>query len=221
MHPKEYKRQYYLKNKDKWLKSYAENRDKKIAQSRSWRLQNTARSNALKKKSYYKDLEKSRERCRRNQKALRDKDPEAANLRMLEWRLKNPERSREAYRKANHKRYNANPRYFIERNRQWALKNPEKRREQNREHKHRRRVLELSATTSPFSRCQWLSKVQTFGGRCAYCDSGMYEHMDHVVPLSRGGAHALDNVVPSCKSCNLKKGVQIWTPRTPCATIAQ
>ncbi|MDB4875733.1 MAG: hypothetical protein JWM41_2179 [Gemmatimonadetes bacterium] len=30
--------------------------------------------------------------------------------------------------------------------------------------------------------------------------------MDHVIPISRGGSHTRENVVPACRSCNSKKG---------------
>ena len=42
------------------------------------------------------------------------------------------------------------------------------------------------------------------GHRCQYC-SRAAENIDHVVPRSRGGAHAWDNVVASCRSCNSRK----------------
>ncbi len=32
--------------------------------------------------------------------------------------------------------------------------------------------------------------------------------LDHVVPLSRGGADTLENVVLACRSCNARKGVR-------------
>ncbi|MFJ4701937.1 HNH endonuclease [Streptomyces sp. NPDC088768] len=41
-------------------------------------------------------------------------------------------------------------------------------------------------------------------GGCCYC-SGPAEHLDHVTPLSRGGADTLSNVVPACAECNLSK----------------
>lgn len=45
------------------------------------------------------------------------------------------------------------------------------------------------------------------GGRCFYCGVtvGGRLHVDHFVPFSRGGSDALDNLVPSCRSCNSEK----------------
>ena len=39
------------------------------------------------------------------------------------------------------------------------------------------------------------------GGRCVYCDAPATS-VDHVIPRSRGGQHAWDNVVSSCRRCN-------------------
>lgn len=45
-----------------------------------------------------------------------------------------------------------------------------------------------------------------FGLFCAYCgQSGIDLQVEHVKPISRGGAHALANVVPACRSCNFSK----------------
>lgn len=40
--------------------------------------------------------------------------------------------------------------------------------------------------------------------RCQYCGAAA-ENIDHVVPRSRGGLHAWDNVVAACKRCNAAK----------------
>ena len=43
------------------------------------------------------------------------------------------------------------------------------------------------------------------GGRCAYCKAAA-ETIDHVLPRSRGGRHAWENVVAACARCNHTKG---------------
>ncbi len=54
---------------------------------------------------------------------------------------------------------------------------------------------------------EWLSIVELFGGRCAYCIRPVAEpEREHLLPLSRGGEDVADNVVPACKSCNSSKG---------------
>jgi len=46
---------------------------------------------------------------------------------------------------------------------------------------------------------------------CAYCGvrlTANNAHVDHKIPLSRGGDSDPDNLVASCKSCNLSKGAK-------------
>jgi 5-methylcytosine-specific restriction endonuclease McrA len=52
---------------------------------------------------------------------------------------------------------------------------------------------------------------------CAYCGSAA-DTIDHVVPRSRGGAHAWENCVASCTRCNHRKADRLieelgWTLR--------
>lgn len=42
------------------------------------------------------------------------------------------------------------------------------------------------------------------GHRCQYCGATA-ENIDHVVPRSKGGTHTWDNVVASCRPCNMRK----------------
>ena len=36
-------------------------------------------------------------------------------------------------------------------------------------------------------------------------------HFDHVIPVSRGGAHVRENILPSHKRCNLRKGNKLMS----------
>lgn len=50
------------------------------------------------------------------------------------------------------------------------------------------------------------------GGMCAHCDAPVTAdgetpyHVDHVMPLAKGGGNGPENLQILCKSCNLKKG---------------
>ena len=53
---------------------------------------------------------------------------------------------------------------------------------------------------------QWTAMRELWAG-CAYCATEPSETMqrDCVLALSRGGRYTLDNIVPSCRSCNASK----------------
>ncbi len=52
---------------------------------------------------------------------------------------------------------------------------------------------------------QWAALKTAWGG-CAYCGAtGTPLQKDCVLPISRGGRYALENVVPCCRSCNTRK----------------
>lgn len=52
--------------------------------------------------------------------------------------------------------------------------------------------------------------VTKFDGRCAYCgERSERVDPDHVVPLSRGGADSVTNLLPACLSCNSSKGARL------------
>ena len=59
----------------------------------------------------------------------------------------------------------------------------------------------------PYRRRTSLSRRAVFSRdehRCQYCGSHA-DSIDHVLPRSRGGPHAWDNMVAACRPCNLRK----------------
>jgi len=53
------------------------------------------------------------------------------------------------------------------------------------------------------------------GFRCVYCGAGgPMLTVDHIVPVSRGGASSFENCVACCRSCNMAKGCR--TPNEAC-----
>ncbi|MGW2591682.1 HNH endonuclease [Streptomyces sp. NPDC001515] len=67
---------------------------------------------------------------------------------------------------------------------------------------HRRRAEAYGVEHVPYSRTAILAR---WGHACAYCGA-FATHLDHVHPLSKGGADAEHNVIPACAACNLSKG---------------
>lgn len=67
-----------------------------------------------------------------------------------------------------------------------------------RARERRRRVRDLDAMG-------WPSMLAVYAGMCAYCGVSRADSIDHVIPLSRGGPHATENIIPACFSCNASK----------------
>lgn len=62
------------------------------------------------------------------------------------------------------------------------------------------------------------ARFAQFDHCCAYCGAGGDLHIEHVVPISRGGGHALGNIVPACEACNYSKTnheVESWFRQQP------
>ncbi|MAH51431.1 hypothetical protein CMI37_36790 [Candidatus Pacearchaeota archaeon] len=71
---------------------------------------------------------------------------------------------------------------------------------------HKRRSS-LQNCISNLTAEQWREIKDKYRHKCAYCRRRMERlTMDHVIPLSKGGHHIAENIVPACRSCNSKKG---------------
>jgi 5-methylcytosine-specific restriction endonuclease McrA len=105
-----------------------------------------------------------------------------------EWRARNPERFAELQRESYRRNYEKNyPRYLT-----------------NARNRRARKKLADGSHTSKEVR----QMVRDQGGVCAYCESslsGSY-HVDHMIPLSRGGRNDWTNLAIVCRNCNLSKG---------------
>ncbi len=57
---------------------------------------------------------------------------------------------------------------------------------------------------------QWVSTLDHFNWRCAYCQRDVYYILEHFVPLTHGVGTTYTNCVPACCKCNSTK--QSWNP---------
>ena len=99
--------------------------------------------------------------------------------------------------------YEANKEYRKERIREWGKKNPERRKATTQSYKHRRRTVERAGMSGPALEKWKKAQVKV----CYWCGSkcdGSF-HVDHYVPLSKGGRHEESNLVIACRDCNYRK----------------
>jgi len=140
------------------------------------------------------------------------------------WYLQNQEKVR-AYRR---KRYAANKKKFRADQKAWYATHKDKARAYSATRKAQQRLIhrawktrnpdkvrrnrlmyERRARTAPgvASVEQIAARMAFFGNACSYC-GGSFEHVEHAIPLSRGGTNWPANLRPACSACNLVKGVK-------------
>lgn len=91
---------------------------------------------------------------------------------------------------------------------EWRAANVDRCRMYATQYKARRRGWEGDGPG--ISLADWTRTLNRFDRRCAYCgDRPSDLHMEHVVPLSRGGQHSIGNVLPACPPCNLSKNAKL------------
>ncbi len=141
---------------------------------------------------------------------------------MLEWRERNPDYFKDYFQthkeqsvvrcrkyKQTHpdqiREYRQRPEVLLK-NSQYQKANIDKLRPGHRERDRRRRALILGCVGS-FTREEWDQKLAEFNFCCAYCSISIVDKpvAEHMIPLSRGGSNTIDNIVPSCWSCNAHK----------------
>lgn len=181
---RESKKKYLDKNKDKkanWDKKYYEKNKESIKEYHS-QWYALNRENQLEKSKFYRQNNRDKKAESDKRWALANKDKVNANSRR--WRANNPEKAR-LIRKNN------------------AAKNPWRAR--LKAHKRRDRIKAAGAflvTTKDVKNI--LAKS------CFYCGSKS-EHLDHIVPIARGGVHSVGNLIGACKKCNQSKGSKFIT----------
>jgi 5-methylcytosine-specific restriction endonuclease McrA len=131
-------------------------------------------------------------RTRHRERVLAQKRASAAK-----WRAAHPEESR-----ARSKSYReANPETARAAVRRWHKANPLRK----ASYETKRRALKQGVPSDGLV-------VDLTDRCCAYCGAPA-AHVDHVVPLARGGHDTLANKVPACMTCNTSKGAkdpEVW-----------
>jgi len=115
----------------------------------------------------------------------------------------NYKKTRAARSEQSRQSYLLNREERIKKAAEWASENQDRRRAISMSYKARRRSQEAGGiSTADLS--AWLKKQKK---TCHWCGRSCRErfHVDHVMPLSKGGKHERENLVIACPTCNLTK----------------
>lgn len=123
----------------------------------------------------------------KNAARYRKAHPEACRISRARWLLRNPGRQSEIVRLSRRR-------------------HPET----HRAIQARRRAHQRGAVGTVTAK-EWTELKLRHGNRCLGCGRSEPEirlTMDHVIPISKGGIHTIENIQPLCGSCNSKKGTR-------------
>jgi 5-methylcytosine-specific restriction endonuclease McrA len=151
----------------------------------------------------YKEANREKIAAKQKEYRLRNKETQR------EKNVKNYAENKDALLAVNAKYRAENPEREKARNAKWAKANPEKCAAKTR----RRRALKLKAegshTKQDIERLFFLQK-----GKCASCTTKLIKsgkniyHVDHIMPLTKGGGDGPENLQLLCPGCNIKKNAK-------------
>lgn len=166
-----------------------------------------------KQKNYYKNnkeqiLIKNKLYCLKNKEKKRQMDhdyyqrnSEKIKLRSKQWIIENRD-----LHNSYVSNYSRNNRYRVTvKLREWQRKNPDK----VRMYAHNRRALKINAP-GIFTEDHITNQYNKQNGLCYYCLIPLNHkyHLEHKIPLKRGGTNFPDNIVCSCQTCNSEKWIR-------------
>jgi len=96
--------------------------------------------------------------------------------------------------------------YQNEWSRKWRAAHPERVQHWNRQVRAARRKA-----TGTFTKDDVAYHWRQQDGRCVYCGATLNNdyHIDHIIPLSRGGTNFVGNIQLLCPTCNMRKGTML------------
>lgn len=178
---------------------------------------------------YYKDIDQSRAKMRKQH----HKNKEVYYAKAKEWKAKNPEKVKRLKKEWDSRNVQQNPEYHREKYQkrfagvsveekkaiiaQWR-ENGDK--DNAKAHRQKRRAIERGTQVEHIRPSVVMERD---GYICYLCGVNLrltleLIHIEHLIPLSRGGTHTYDNVAVSCANCNQRKkaklpGDCLWAKR--------
>ena len=147
-----------------------------------------------------KPLPKCKECCKLNAKEKYENNKDQISLRIRNYKKIQKENNSEVYKKC----------LLSNKTRQAIYQKTDKGKLVNKICQHKRREL-VKSNNSDVTTEKLKGLLLSQQNKCFYCSKILnleeYRavHLDHVIPLSKGGLHRMDNVVWACSTCNQSK----------------
>ena len=127
--------------------------------------------------------------------------------RSARWVEKNPDKWAEIMRRYCHRHKEEHKKLV----RDWELSHPDRKRKHGRDYRARKN----NAPGNGIAIEEWERILDMFGNECI----GPGPHsgklsIDHIIPISKGGADDIENIQPLCRACNSRKGTKTIDYRT-------
>ncbi len=203
-------RAYYRANKEKWTEAYYRNHEQTLKRRAENRRKNPERIKAERQRFRERHLAE----LRAQEKAWREAHPDLMReyKRAYEKRV-GLDQTRERKRKVALEMYERDPEKLRARTREWRRKHPDIAADTYARSRAKRRSAPV---TGKVNRSEiWLRDA----GICHICETPADPakwHLDHVIPLSRGGTHGPENVAVSHPACNHRKSAHLLEEMTLC-----
>lgn len=163
---------------------------------------------------------KNRQRIKQLKALWRAKNKERMACYMADWKIKNADHVQEyaAKYRQNHRQemrlrsieyYSKHKESCRTRSRAWSKSNPVSRIEYENIRRATKYGIKVDAKNVKQIIKSWKTKHYF---RCYYCRARFpisKLHIDHVVPLIKGGKHSCDNICQSCPTCNQHKHTKL------------
>lgn len=114
--------------------------------------------------------------------------------------------------------YHQNKEKIIDYQREYCKRNPERASLYKSKYRANHRIQrqeadlirkeQLKANGGNITFGEWNNLLELYNHKCLACESTENLSMDHIIPLSKGGRHSIDNVQLLCVSCNSHKGTK-------------
>jgi 5-methylcytosine-specific restriction endonuclease McrA len=144
------------------------------------------------------------------QRRYRERHAERVKESQQRWLEANPERRKEVARNF----YQRNKKSENARAMKWRAENPDAARKHRMDSHYRNYesdILRMAARRAKARAFLITAKDsrRIMSQPCAECGAGENLHLDHIVPISRGGLHSVGNLQMLCQRCNLSKNSQL------------